>query len=123
MTGWRRTRGRGEVGSHRDSARRSDQSSDTDGLVRHPEGFRVVVYSRDGCHLCEQVVSVVAATCADLGVDWAEVDVDAPDHPRLRAMFGEQVPVTFVDGRRHDFWRIDPQRLRAALAVRTAPGG
>jgi hypothetical protein len=23
--------------------------------------------------------------------------------------------VTFVDGRQHDFWRVDPHRLRAAL--------
>jgi hypothetical protein len=24
--------------------------------------------------------------------------------------------VTFVDGRQHDYWRVDPARLRAALA-------
>jgi glutaredoxin len=58
----------------------------------------------------------VAATCDELGVDWAEVDVDAPEHPRLREQFGDEVPVTFVDGAQHDFWRVDPQRLRAALS-------
>jgi hypothetical protein len=25
------------------------------------------------------------------------------------------VPVTFVDGAQHDFWRVDPARLKAAL--------
>ena len=25
--------------------------------------------------------------------------------------------MTFVDGRQHDFWRVDPARLRAALSV------
>jgi hypothetical protein len=30
--------------------------------------------------------------------------------------YGEQIPVTFVDGRQHDFWRVDPGRLRKALA-------
>ena len=29
--------------------------------------------------------------------------------------YGEQIPVTFVDGRQHDFWRVDPERLRAAF--------
>ena len=31
--------------------------------------------------------------------------------------FTEEVPVTFVDGRQHDFWRVDPARLRAALTA------
>jgi hypothetical protein len=30
--------------------------------------------------------------------------------------YGEQIPVTLVDGRQHDFWRVDERRLRAALA-------
>jgi hypothetical protein len=31
------------------------------------------------------------------------------------------VPVTLVDGRQHDYWRVDEVRLRAALAT-PAPG-
>ena len=110
MTRWRR------------AGRRAPERG-TEQRVTHPDGVRVVVYSRDGCHLCEQVVAVVTATCAELGVEWAEVDVDAPENPGLREMFGEQVPVTFVDGRRHDFWRVDPQRLRLALARPDASAG
>jgi hypothetical protein len=45
--------------------------------------------------------------------------VDAPEHPELRERFSEEVPVTFVDGRQHDFWRVDAGRLRSAL---TGPG-
>jgi hypothetical protein len=33
----------------------------------------------------------------------------------LMRTYGEQLPVTFVDGRQHDFWRVDEVRLRAAL--------
>lgn len=85
--------------------------------VPHADDARVVLYSRTGCHLCEQARDVVSATCADLGVAWVEVDVDAPEHPQLRERFGEEVPVTYVDGRQHDFWRVDPQRLRRVLAA------
>lgn len=76
---------------------------------------RVTFYSREGCHLCEQAEEVVAAVCADLGESYEVVLVD--DDPELRARFTDEVPVTFVDGRQHDFWRVDPVRLRAALGA------
>ena len=74
---------------------------------------RVTVYSRPGCHLCEDALAVVAKVCADLGetYDVVNIDVDAT----LAERFGEEVPVTFVDGKQHDFWRVSEDRLRAAL--------
>ncbi|MFP5283472.1 MAG: glutaredoxin family protein [Actinomycetes bacterium] len=36
--------------------------------------------------------------------------------PELTRRYSDQVPVTFVDGVQHDFWRVSPSRLRAALA-------
>ena len=89
------------------------------GVVPFADAARVVLYSRTGCHLCAEAREVLAATCSDLGVDWVEVDVDAPENPELRERFSEEVPVTFVDGRQHDFWRVDAARLRRAL---TGPG-
>jgi len=74
-----------------------------------------VFYTRAGCHLCEEAQAVVARVCAELGEQFTEVDVDAD--PALRERYGEEVPVTLVDGRQHDFWRVDEQRLRAALTA------
>lgn len=76
---------------------------------------RVTFYSRIGCHLCDGARAVVARVCADLGESFVEVDVDSD--PDLEDRFGEEVPVTFVDGRQHDFWRVDEGRLRAALGA------
>lgn len=81
--------------------------------IPYCEAARVVLYTRAGCHLCEQAEAVIAEVCADLGTDWVTVDIDAV--PELVSAFTEQVPVTFVDGRQHDFWRVDAQRLRSAL--------
>jgi glutaredoxin len=78
-----------------------------------PVSPRVTLYSRAGCHLCEAAREVVARVCADLGESFDEVDVDADGD--LADRFGDEVPVTFVDGRQHDFWRVDEARLRAAL--------
>jgi glutaredoxin len=75
---------------------------------------RVVLYSRPGCHLCDGARAVIAEVCADVGESYVEHSID--DDPELRRRFGEEIPVTFVDGRQHDFWRVDPARLRAALA-------
>ncbi len=77
---------------------------------------RVTIYSKPGCHLCDDARAVVARVCAELGETYDEVDITAgPDAAELSARFGEEIPVTFVDGRQHDFWRVDPDRLRAAL--------
>ena len=74
---------------------------------------RVTVYSKPGCHLCEEALAVVARVCAELGTSYEEVDITTD--PDLQRRYGEQIPVTFVDGAQHDFWRVDERRLRAAL--------
>lgn len=78
-----------------------------------PAPARVTLYSRTGCHLCDDARSIIEAVCAELGESVAEVDIDGD--PALRERFSDEVPVTFVDGRQHDFWRVDPARLRSAL--------
>ena len=82
----------------------------------HADDARVVVYSRVDCHLCEVAEQAVANICADTGDTWLRVEIDGDDD--LVKRFTEQVPVTFVDGKQHDFWRVDPVRLRGALAKR-----
>jgi glutaredoxin len=74
---------------------------------------RVLVLTRPGCHLCEEAISVVESVVAETGDSYEERNVDRD--PELLRRYSEQVPVIFVDGRQHDFWRVDPARLRAAL--------
>ncbi|WP_193606635.1 glutaredoxin family protein [Nocardioides lijunqiniae] len=74
---------------------------------------RITLYGRPGCHLCDDARAVIEKVCADTGEQYVEVSVD--DDPELQRRFTEEVPVTFVDGRQHDFWRVDEARLRAAL--------
>jgi glutaredoxin len=74
---------------------------------------RVTLYTRPGCHLCDDARALIEQVCAELGESYAEISI-AGD-PDLERRFGHEVPVTLVDGRRHDYWRVDPARLRAAL--------
>lgn len=75
---------------------------------------RVLLYSRPGCHLCDDARVIVARVCADLDIAYDEIDITSSAD--LVAAYGEQVPVTLVDRRQHDFWRVDENRLRRALA-------
>jgi glutaredoxin len=84
-------------------------------VVEFPERVeRVVVLTRTGCHLCDEAIAQVAAVCAETGDAYALIDIDGD--PELQRRYTDQVPVTFVDGAQHDFWRVDPVRLKAALA-------
>ena len=89
----------------------SDGSDGSDGSG--PEPPRVVVYTKPGCHLCEAAMVVVTAVCRDRQATWREVDISGDS--ALMSRHGEEIPVTFVDGVQHDFWRVDPDRLHAAL--------
>ncbi|GAB3264609.1 hypothetical protein GCM10027425_29630 [Alteromonas gracilis] len=77
---------------------------------------RITLYGKPGCHLCDDARLVVEAVCAETGESFEEVDITTSRD--LMERFGEQIPVTFVDGRQHDFWRVSPDRLRGALGRR-----
>ncbi|GAA3573947.1 hypothetical protein GCM10022197_33590 [Microlunatus spumicola] len=87
-------------------------------MDRTPDAPRVRLLTRPGCHLCDEARTVVEQVCAELGEAYEEVDLDAAaaDDPELRRRYTDEVPVTFVDGAQHDYWRVDPARLRTALA-------
>lgn len=74
---------------------------------------RVRLLTKPGCHLCEDARNVVAAVCGEFGVGFDDVDISGDEE--LMQRYGEQIPVTFVDGAQHDFWRVDAARLRTAL--------
>lgn len=73
----------------------------------------VTVVSRRDCPACVTAVAEVDRICGELGVEWAVEDVDAD--PELRAEYGDRVPVILIDGREHGYWRVEEDRLRAAL--------
>ncbi len=78
-------------------------------------GRTVTLLTRAGCHLCEQARPLLTEVCAETGAELHEVDVDAD--PELRAEYGDRVPVFLLDGREHGYWRVEPDRLRAALTA------
>ena len=76
----------------------------------------VVVYSREGCHLCEIVKETLTQLQGEADFQWREVDIDAD--PELRQRFTEEVPVVFIDGRKAFKYRMDGREFLRALAAR-----
>ncbi|GGL29179.1 thioredoxin family protein [Halarchaeum grantii] len=73
----------------------------------------VTVYTRDDCHLCEDVLTTVGRVGDDHDLDVAVVDVD--DDPELREAYGERVPYVFVDGTPKFKYRVSEDALRDAI--------
>ena len=47
----------------------------------------------------------------DFDLEVLFIDGDA----ELEKKYGEEVPVTLIDGQRHDYFRVDKERFRSAL--------
>ena len=73
----------------------------------------VTIYSRRNCHLCADAEATVRELRTEIQFDLEVIDIDSDQS--LASQFGEEVPVTFVDGKRHDFFRVDRERLKNAL--------
>ena len=76
---------------------------------------QVQIYSRHGCHLCEQALETLESLQSELHFDIQEIFIDG--NAELEAKYGEQVPVIQIDHRQHDFFRVDPDRFRASFAA------
>jgi glutaredoxin len=81
---------------------------------------KVDLYSRSGCHLCDIALETLEKLQKELRDEAPfEVEIILIDaDPQLERAFGEQVPVTYIDGQPHDFWKVDPERFKKALRQR-----
>jgi glutaredoxin len=74
---------------------------------------KVTIYSRSGCHLCEIAIDRINSTLNELDF---ELDIKLIDDDfKLQEEFGEQVPVILIDGKAHDYWRVDLERFTKAI--------
>jgi hypothetical protein len=74
----------------------------------------VELLSREGCHLCEDVLAELDRLAAEQPLTVRLVDIDAD--PVLRHRYALRIPVVRVDGLELCEGRITEADLRAALA-------
>ena len=76
---------------------------------------RTILYSRNGCHLCQ----LAGDTLARHGVAYDVVDIDT--EPQLRDRYDQCVPVVVIDGVERFRGRVDALLLRRLLTRREPP--
>ncbi|WP_027341793.1 glutaredoxin family protein [Hamadaea tsunoensis] len=76
---------------------------------------RVTLYTRTGCHLCEDAV----AELRRLEIGFTEVDISGDLD--LEAEYGDRIPVIMLDGKEHGYWRVEGARLQRDLAASGRP--
>lgn len=81
-------------------------------------GPQVTLYTRVGCHLCEQAEATLRGAQEHVRFDLRLVDVDSD--PELTRRYGVRVPVVAVDGAELFELEVPPDQLRQALSERAA---
>lgn len=79
--------------------------------------MRLTIYSKPGCHLCDEMKSLVHrvlarhATGRDVSVDVIDISTNAP----LLERYGLEIPVLLIDGRKVAKYRVSEQDLARML--------
>jgi glutaredoxin len=77
-------------------------------------GIRLTLYSRNYCHLCEEMIAILRRLQAELRFELEIVDVDSA--PELERRYGEKVPVLTRGGEEICQYRLDPAVFAEYLA-------
>ncbi|MCA1040390.1 glutaredoxin family protein [Bacillus infantis] len=74
------------------------------------------LYTREGCHLCENAKETILALQADHEFELEEVDISSSDD--LTERYGLMIPVVELDGEEVQYGRIDQFTLYEALTAK-----
>ena len=73
------------------------------------------------CHLCEDAHAVVTTVLAEFPAGAIALqEFSILDDADLHEKYVEEIPVVLIDGKVHNIWRVDADRLRTALKEKTA---
>jgi len=76
----------------------------------------VTIYSRPGCHLCDEMKAVVLHVASSIPLTIEEIDISTS--PELEQLYGLEIPVLFVAGKKVAKYRVSERDLRRILAAR-----
>jgi len=88
-----------------------------DGRLQLAAPRDVTIYSRPGCHLCEDAKAQIAPLLKEFGARLTEINID--EDPELRARYDYDVPVFFLGARKAAKHSVDLAQFRRQL--RDAP--
>ncbi|MET4783461.1 glutaredoxin family protein [Glaciihabitans sp. UYNi722] len=80
----------------------------------------LTLIGKPDCHLCETARDVITSVVAELGGVASAPSISVEelsilDDPELLEKYVDEIPVLLLNGRVHNIWRVDADRLRSAL--------
>ena len=79
----------------------------------------VTLYTRAGCHLCDEAKAQIWPLLREFGAELREIDIDTD--PALRAEYDYEVPVIFLGTQKVAKHRVDLAQLRRQMARAAKP--
>jgi glutaredoxin len=80
---------------------------------------RLTIYSKPGCHLCDEMKSLVHRVVAQHSNDQISVDeIDISSDPDLLERYGLEIPVLLIDGKKTAKYRVSEEELRRRIRGR-----
>ncbi len=86
--------------------------------------IQIDLIGKAGCHLCDDARMVINAVLGEfqsihrgvarhIAIQYKEHDIMVDEE--LAAKYSDEIPVLLINGKVHNYWRIDPDRFRGAL--------
>ena len=77
--------------------------------------IELTLIGKPGCHLCDDAQAVIDAVLGEFETPIPVEKKNILDDEALFARYSEEIPVLLINGKVHNYWRIDPDRLRSEL--------
>jgi glutaredoxin len=90
-------------------------------VTAHPEDARLIhagsrdvtLYSRPGCHLCEEAKKALGPLLREFGITLREVSIEGD--PVLEERYGVDIPVVFIGAHKAAKHRVDIKKFRRQI--------
>jgi glutaredoxin len=82
--------------------------------------IQLTLIGKPGCHLCDEARDAIDGVLLEFRKANPNTDVTLEEQniledEALRLKYAEEIPVLLIDGKMHNYWRIDDERLMRAL--------
>lgn len=81
----------------------------------------VELFSRPGCHLCDEAKAVLSDAAKRFPFQLIERNVE--DKEEWERNFGHEIPLVFINGRKAFKYRVPPAELQRMLSRSKVPAG
>jgi Glutaredoxin-like domain (DUF836) len=78
----------------------------------------LTLYSRPGCHLCDEMKAVVRRVIGAVGVPATVEEIDISTDPDLETLYGLEIPVLLVNRKKAAKYRVTEGELTRLLQDR-----